>query len=132
MPELGQANNKIVASLLLDVAPYPDDDEVADASRRAAHQGWTAPDPQRVLYGLPWARRHRHNPVLKAFYDRLVAKGKLKKVALTACMRKLIVILNIMIERRQKWDAKLLRGQLIEAYSWRSVQDRAHAKPKDR
>jgi transposase len=44
--------------------------------------------------------------VLKAFYDRLVAKGKLKKVALTACMRKLISILNIMIERRQKWDAK--------------------------
>jgi transposase len=42
---------------------------------------------------------------LKAFYDRLVAKGKQKKVALVACMRKLISILNIMIERRQKWDA---------------------------
>ena len=48
----------------------------------------------------------RHNPVLKAFYDRLVAKGKLKKVALTACMRKLISILDVVIERRQKWDAK--------------------------
>ena len=47
----------------------------------------------------------RHNPVLKAFYDRLVAKGKLKKVALTACMRKLIVILNTMIARGEKWDA---------------------------
>ena len=47
----------------------------------------------------------QHNPVLKAFYDRLVAKGKEKKVALTACMRKLIVILNTMIARRQKWDA---------------------------
>ena len=47
----------------------------------------------------------QHNPVLKAFYDRLVAKGKEKKVALIACMRKLISILNIMIERRQKWDA---------------------------
>ena len=35
-----------------------------------------------------------------------MAKGKLKKVALTACMRKLISILNIMIERRQKWDTK--------------------------
>ena len=46
----------------------------------------------------------RHNPVLKAFYDRLVAKGKEKKVALTACMRKLICILNTMIARRQKWD----------------------------
>jgi transposase len=47
----------------------------------------------------------QHNPVLKAFYDRLIAKGKEPKVALTACMRKLIVILNTMIARRQKWDA---------------------------
>ena len=46
----------------------------------------------------------QHNPVLKAFYDRLIAKGKEPKVALTACMRKLIVILNTMIARRQKWD----------------------------
>jgi len=44
--------------------------------------------------------------VLKAFYDRLIAKGKLKKVAIVACMRKLIVILNIMIARGEKWDAK--------------------------
>ena len=48
----------------------------------------------------------RPNPVLKVFHDRLVAKGKLEKVALTACMRKLISILNGMIERRHKWDAK--------------------------
>ena len=47
----------------------------------------------------------RHNPVLKAFYDRLIARGKEPKVALTACMRKLIAILNTMIARRQKWDA---------------------------
>ena len=43
--------------------------------------------------------------MLKAFYDRLIAKGKEPKVALTACMRKLIVIINTMIARRQKWDA---------------------------
>jgi transposase len=47
----------------------------------------------------------RHNPVLKAFYRRLIAKGKKPKVALVACMRKLIVILNIMIARREKWHA---------------------------
>ena len=46
----------------------------------------------------------QHNPVLKAFYGRLVAGGKEKKVALVACMRKLIVILNIMIARREKWN----------------------------
>jgi transposase len=39
----------------------------------------------------------RHNPVLKVFHDRLVARGKLEKVALTACMRKLMSILNGMI-----------------------------------
>jgi len=43
----------------------------------------------------------RHNPMLKAFYDRLIAKGKEPKVALTACMRKLICILNTMIAQRQ-------------------------------
>ena len=47
----------------------------------------------------------QHNPVLKAFYQRLLAKGKEKKVALIACMRKLIVILNTMLARGEKWDA---------------------------
>ena len=42
--------------------------------------------------------------MLKAYYDRLIAKGKKPKVALVACMRKLIVILNTLIARRQKWD----------------------------
>ena len=46
-----------------------------------------------------------HNPALKAFYQRLLARGKKKKAALVACMRKLIVILYIMIARGEKWDA---------------------------
>jgi transposase len=45
--------------------------------------------------------------VLKTFYRRLIAKGKKPKVALVACMRKLIVILNTMITRRHKWDTSL-------------------------
>ena len=45
-----------------------------------------------------------NNPVLMAFYDRLIARGKEPKVALVACMRKLIVILNTMLAQRQKWD----------------------------
>ena len=49
----------------------------------------------------------RHNPMLMAFYRRLLANGKEPKVALVACMRKLIGILNTMIARRQKWDASL-------------------------
>ncbi len=45
----------------------------------------------------------RHNPVLRAFYQRLVAAGKPKKVALTACMRKLVTALNAMIRARVPW-----------------------------
>src|ERR1700676_4051538 len=59
----------------------------------------------RSLFYMAWfGAATRHNPVLKAFYGRLIDKGKEPKVALTACMRKLIVILNTMITRRQKWD----------------------------
>ena len=100
MPELGHANNRIVAALL-GVAPYDDD----SGRRRGERQIWGGRRRTRnVCYMACVGAATRHNPVLKAFYDRLVAKGKLKKVALVACMRKLICILNIMIERRQKWD----------------------------
>ena len=102
MPELGQANNKIVASLL-GVAPYDDD---SGRRRGERHIKGGRRRTRNIFYMACLGAATQHNPVLKAFYDRLVAKGKLKKVALTACMRKLISILNIMIERRQKWDAK--------------------------
>ncbi len=45
----------------------------------------------------------RYNPVIKEFYERLIAKGKAKKVAITACMRKLLSILNAMIKHRTRW-----------------------------
>jgi transposase len=102
MPELGQANNKIVAALL-GVAPYDDD---SGRRRGERHIKGGRRRTRNVFYMACLGAATQHNPVLKAFYDRLVAKGKEKKVALIACMRKLITILNIMIERRQKWDAK--------------------------
>ncbi|MBI2081486.1 MAG: IS110 family transposase, partial [candidate division NC10 bacterium] len=46
----------------------------------------------------------RHNPVLRAFYQRLRAVGKLPKVALTACMRKLLTILNAMVKHQTRWN----------------------------
>jgi transposase len=46
----------------------------------------------------------RHNPVIRAFYERLLAAGKAKKVALTACMRKLLTILNAMVKNQQRWQ----------------------------
>jgi transposase len=49
----------------------------------------------------------RFNPVIKSFYDRLVAAGKPKKVALVACMRKLLTILNAMVKVGEPWNASL-------------------------
>ena len=46
----------------------------------------------------------RHNPIIKDFYDRLVDRGKSKKLALTACVRKMLVILNAMVRSNQPWQ----------------------------
>src|SRR5450432_2983872 len=100
MPELGQANDKIVAALL-GVAPYDDD---SGRRRGERHVKGGRRRTRNAFYMACMGAATRHNPVLKAFYNRLLAKGKEKKVALTACMRKLICILNVMIARRQKWD----------------------------
>jgi transposase len=106
MPELGQASNKIIAALL-GVAPYDDD---SGRRRGERHIKGGRRRTRNVFYMACLGAATQHNPVLKAFYDRLVARGKEKKVALIACMRKLISILNVMITRRQKWDAN--RGVL--------------------
>jgi len=47
----------------------------------------------------------RHNPAIKAFYGRLIAAGKPKKVGIVACMRKLLIILNAMLHDQASWDA---------------------------
>ncbi len=49
----------------------------------------------------------RHNPVIRVFYERLLAAGKVKKVALTACMRKLLTILNAMVKNQQRWQPRV-------------------------
>jgi transposase len=102
MPELGRVNNKIIAALL-GVAPYDDDSGKRRGSR---HVKGGRRRTRNALYMPCVGAATIHNPVLKVFYDRLIAKGKEKMVALTACMHKLICILNVMIARHQKWDAK--------------------------
>jgi transposase len=52
----------------------------------------------------------RYNPVIKAFYQRLLGAGKLKKVALVACMRKLLTILNAMVKNNQAWNDSFHSG----------------------
>lgn len=100
LPELGQVSDKVVAALV-GSAPYDD-----DSGRRRGER--------HIKGGRRWIRNTLYMPclgaatlsnsVLKAFYRRLIAKGKASKVALVACMRKLIVILNTMIARQQKWN----------------------------
>ena len=53
---------------------------------------------------MPTLAAVRYNPVLRAFYDRLLEAGKAKKVVLTACMRKLLTILNAMVKHPTRWD----------------------------
>ena len=101
MPELGQVNDKIAAALL-GAAPYDDD---SGKWRGERHIKGGRRRIRNIFYMACLGAATKHNPVLKAYYRRLIAKGKKPKVALVACMRKLIVILNVMIARREKWDA---------------------------
>ena len=52
----------------------------------------------------------RYNPRIKAFYERLLAAGKVKKVALTACMHKFLTILNAMLKHRKSWQDQEVQG----------------------
>ncbi|MGA7933101.1 MAG: IS110 family transposase [Kovacikia sp.] len=100
LPELGTLNEKQIARLV-GVAPINHDS--------GKHQGkrMIAGGRTRVRCGLYMATlvATRHNPVIRQFYERLLAKGKLKQVALVACMRKLLVILNAMIRDNKTWQA---------------------------
>jgi len=100
MPELGQVSDDIAAALV-GVAPYDDDSGKRRGERHIkGGRRWV----RNAIYMPCLGAVTQNNPVLKAFYQRLIAKGKKSKVALVACMRKLIVILNTLIARRQKWD----------------------------
>jgi transposase len=99
LPELGKLSDKQIARLV-GVAPINHDSGKHKGKRMIAG-GRTS-----IRCGLYMATlvATRHNPVIRDFYERLLAKGKLKKVALVACMRKLLVILNAMIRDNKTWQ----------------------------
>jgi transposase len=100
LPELGLVDRQ-AASALLGVAPFNDD----SGKRRGQRHIQGGRRKLRCLLFMPIvSAATQHNPVLKACYQRLIARGKLAKVALIACMRKLIGILNTMLARGEKWD----------------------------
>jgi transposase len=98
LPELGTLNSKQIANLV-GVAPINRDSGTMRGKRRIS--GGRA-QVRAVLY-MATLVAVRHNPVLLTFYERLLAAGKTYKVALTACMRKLLVILNAMAKSQRPW-----------------------------
>lgn len=99
LPELGQVSDKRI-SALVGVAPLNRD----SGKYRGARTTWGGRANVRALLYMGALVGIQHNPVLKAFYARLLAQGKAKKVALTACMHKLVRILNAMIRDGKPWQ----------------------------
>jgi len=100
LPELGRVSNQAAAALV-GAAPYDDDSGQRKGMRSIKGGRRKLRD---LLYMPVMGAATQHNPVLKAYYARLRARGKEAKVAIIACMRKLIVILNTMLARDQPWN----------------------------
>ena len=96
LPELGQLDRKQVAALV-GVAPMNKDSGKKRGYRKTKGG---RPDVRNVLY-MSTLNGIQHNPVIQAQYEQLVKRGKEKKVAITACMRKMLVILNAMMRDQQ-------------------------------
>jgi transposase len=102
LPELGTLNGKQIAALV-GVAPLNHD----SGKWRGKRITWGGRASVRCALYMSTLTAVRYNPVIKTFYERLQEAGKPKKVALTACMRKLLMILNAMVKHRTPWQGNL-------------------------
>jgi transposase len=100
LPELGTLSNKQVASLV-GVAPHNRD----SGSIRGKRSIWGGRAPVRATLYMAALSAIRWNPIIRAFYLRLTSAGKAKKIALGACMRKLLIILNAMLRHQSPWSS---------------------------
>jgi transposase len=101
LPELGHLPHKQIAALV-GVAPFN-----LDSGRQSGKRCiWGGRAPIRSALYLATVSALRFNPVIRAFYARLVQVGKPKKVALTAAMHKLLTILNAMMKSQRRWQAQ--------------------------
>ena len=98
LPELGTLPGKQIAALV-GVAPLARD----SGTLRGKRLVWGGRAPVRAALYMAALVATRRNPVIRAFYQRLLTAGKPKKVALTACMRKLLTILNAMLHANTVW-----------------------------
>ena len=100
LPELGTLDRRQIAALV-GVAPFNRD----SGTLRGRRTVWGGRSCIRAALYMSALVASRHNPVIQAFYARLLAAGKPKKVALTACMRKLLIILNAMLKHHVPWHS---------------------------
>jgi transposase len=102
LPELGQINNKQIAALA-GLAPLN-----RDSGRFAGQRTiWGGRATVRTALYMAVVSAIRHNPIIRPHYQRLKKLGKPPKVALVACMRKLLTILNTMLKEHQPWQPRL-------------------------
>jgi transposase len=99
LPELGTLNRRKIAALV-GVAPFNRD----SGTLRGRRTIWGGRSAVRAVLYMATLSAVRFNPVIRQFHERLKAAGKAPKVALTACMRKLLVILNAVIRNERPWQ----------------------------
>ena len=105
LPELGKLNRQQIAALV-GVAPLNRDSGTM-RGRRSIFGGRA--DVRTGLY-MATVTAMRCNPIIRAFAQRLIVAGKAFKVAMIACMRKLVTILNLMVKRNEHWRAPVLQN----------------------
>lgn len=99
LPEMGSLSRKQIAALV-GVAPFNRD----SGTLRGKRAIWGGRAPVRAALYMAALVATRYNPVIHAFYQRLLAAGKPKKLALVACMHKLLTILNAMLKHKTPWE----------------------------
>jgi transposase len=104
LPELGKLNRKQIAALV-GIAPLNRD----SGTLRGRRSIWGGRAAVRAVLYMAALVASRHNGVIRAFYQRLRSAGKAPKVALVACMRKLLTILNAMIKHKTRWSESSLQ-----------------------
>jgi len=102
LPELGSLNRKKIAALV-GVAPLNRD----SGAFRGRRMVWGGRAKVRAALYMATLVATQHNTIIQMFYHRLCRAGKAKKVALTACMRKLLTILNAMLQRQTPWQPQI-------------------------
>ena len=105
LPELGTLNRQQIAALV-GVAPLNGD----SGTLRGRRIIWGGRAHVRTVLDMGTLVATRYNPRIKAFYARLLAAGKVKKVALTACMHTFLTILNAMLKHRTPWQSQEVQG----------------------